>query len=71
MKKEDLNKLKKLSLDNNIKLFKNNWVLRDRRTILKECNNIKKTCRNEKHIENINTIINIIDSDNYIEIYEN
>ena len=64
-------KLKSLSLNNKIKIFKNNWVLKDKRTILKECEYWKKY--NPEYSKNIDSIKEIVDSDNdsYIEIYGN
>ena len=43
--KKKLNNLKKLANESNINLFKknkNNWVLRDKRIIVDECNKMKK-----------------------------
>lgn len=63
--KKKLKNLKKLADETNINLFKknkNNWVLRDKRIIVDECNKMKK-----KTIKNMSTNIKNISHDKNIK----
>lgn len=83
-----LDKLRELSLNTDLKIFKkknNNWILRDTRVIMNECNKLKRKIdfnKNLNHsninysktlsdIDTIENIINIVNNEQYIEVYSN